>query len=86
MDIGSLFHKTLDYFISARGIRMVGIILFLYGSNYYTTGISWTGVCLIISGFLAEIILKVYEGLLGKKKKRVIIKSHRVLNTFGSGN
>jgi len=42
-------------------VVVVGIVLFLYGSNYYSAVIGWSGVYLIIAGFFAEIILKVYE-------------------------
>ncbi len=49
------------------GVIVLGIILFLYGSNYYNATVGWTGVSLIIGGFLAEIILQVYETLIKKK-------------------
>ena len=49
------------------GVIVLGIILFLYGSNYYNATVGWTGVYLIIGGFLAEIILQVYETLIKKK-------------------
>jgi len=42
---------------------ITGVILFLYGSNYYNAVVGWTGVYLIIGGFFAEIILKVYESV-----------------------
>lgn len=42
---------------------VVGVVLFLYGSNYYNAAVGWTGVYLIIGGFFAEIILKVYESV-----------------------
>lgn len=48
-------------------VMLVGVILFLYGGNYYNAVIGWTGVYLIIGGFFAEIILKVYETV-GKKR------------------
>jgi hypothetical protein len=41
----------------------LGIVLFLYGSNYYNVTIGWAGVVLIIGGFFAEILLQVYEML-----------------------
>jgi hypothetical protein len=39
-------------------IIVVGIILFLYGSNYYNAVIGWAGVFFIFGGIIAEIILK----------------------------
>jgi hypothetical protein len=48
-------------------IIVVGIILFLYGSNYYDATIGWAGVYLIFGGILAEIILKAYEGIIKRK-------------------
>lgn len=48
-------------------IIIVGIILFLYGSNYYNAAVGWTGVYFIFGGILAEIILKVYESIIKRK-------------------
>jgi len=50
-------------------ILIVGVVLFLYGANYYEALIGWTGVCLIIAGFLMKIILMVWENLQSSKKK-----------------
>jgi len=44
-------------------VVVVGVILFLYGANYFNAAIGWTGFFLIIGGFIAEIILKVIESL-----------------------
>lgn len=49
-------------------VIVIGIVLFLYGSNYYNAMAGWTGVYFIIGGFFAEIILKVYESV---RKKEV---------------
>jgi len=48
------------------GIILVGVVLFLYGGNYFNATVGWTGVYLIIGGFLVEIILYVY----GEFKKK----------------
>jgi len=40
---------------------LVGVVLFLYGSNYYEALVGWAGVVLMVGGFAAEIALKVYE-------------------------
>jgi len=45
---------------------MIGVVLFLYGANYYDATAGWSGVFLIISGFFARIILILYEMLKGK--------------------
>jgi len=44
-------------------VIVIGVILFLYGANYYNAMIGWTGFSLIIGGFFAEIVLKVYESV-----------------------
>jgi membrane-bound ClpP family serine protease len=48
-------------------IVIIGLVLFLYGANYYDAFIGWTGVYLIIAGFLVKIALTVWESL--KKKE-----------------
>jgi heme O synthase-like polyprenyltransferase len=50
--------------LACLGAIIFGLVLFLYGSNYYTAAVGWTGVCLIIVGFFAEIVLQVYEALM----------------------
>ena len=50
--------------LACLGVIIFGLVLFLYGSNYYTAAVGWTGVCLIIVGFFAEIVLQVYEALM----------------------
>ena len=50
-------------------ILIMGVVLFLYGANYYEALIGWTGVYLIIAGFIMKIILMVWENLQGSKKK-----------------
>jgi len=42
-------------------VIVIGVILFLYGSNYYDAVVGWAGVCLMVGGFFAVIIVKVYE-------------------------
>jgi len=48
-------------------VIIIGLVLFLYGANYYDAFIGWTGVSLIIAGFLMKIALTVWESL--KKKE-----------------
>lgn len=42
-------------------LMLVGVVLFLYGSNYYDALVGWAGVVLMVGGFVAEIALKVFE-------------------------
>jgi len=42
-------------------VIVIGVVLFLYGSNYYNAVVGWTGVCLVFGGLFAEIIVKVCE-------------------------
>jgi len=52
--------------LACLGVIILGIVLFLYGSNYYNAAVGWTGLCLMIGGFLAEIVLQVYDILVKK--------------------
>jgi hypothetical protein len=47
---------------------VIGVILFLYGANYYNAVIGWTGFSLMIGGFFVEIAFKVY-GRVRKKEE-----------------
>ena len=51
------------------GVVIIGVVLFLYGANYYRVLIGWTGVYLVIGGFLLKMVLMVWESLMGLKKK-----------------
>ena len=42
-------------------IILLGIILFLYGANYYNELVGWAGLVLFLGGFLAIIILYIYN-------------------------
>jgi hypothetical protein len=44
-------------------VVILGIVLFLYGANYYDAGVGWTGVGLFVGGLLLYAALKVYERL-----------------------
>jgi hypothetical protein len=46
---------------------VVGAVVFLYGANYYSAAIGWTGLGVFISGFVVFLILKTYEILTRKK-------------------
>jgi len=49
-------------------VVITGAILFLYGANYFDAVVGWAGFFLIISGFFAEIIIKVYESVWKKRE------------------
>lgn len=48
-------------------VIVVGIVLVLYGSNYFDVRIGWSGIFLVIGGIFAEITLKIYA--FANKKK-----------------
>jgi hypothetical protein len=47
---------------------ILGLVLFLYGANYYNATVGWTGVGLITAGFFGYIALKVCDTLTRKKE------------------
>jgi hypothetical protein len=47
-------------------VIIVGIILFLYGANYYDATVGWTGVGLSIAGVVAFIVFYVHSQLTKK--------------------
>jgi len=49
-------------------VLILGIILFLYGANYYDNFVGWAGVYLFVGGILAYVLLKVFS----RKKKSVV--------------
>jgi hypothetical protein len=42
---------------------ILGIVLFLYGANYYNAISGWSGVFLIFAGIIAYLALEAYEAL-----------------------
>jgi len=48
-------------------IFFVGVVLFLYGANYYEASVGWTGVALVVGAFFAAFFFKVYE-LLSRRR------------------
>jgi len=48
---------------------IVGIILFLYGANYYNATIGWAGIGLFVVGILCYIVLKIDEAERKKKNQ-----------------
>jgi membrane-bound ClpP family serine protease len=49
------------------GIIVLGVMLFLYGANYYNAIVGWAGVYLFITGILVIIVLYIYGELIKKK-------------------
>jgi hypothetical protein len=47
---------------------ILGLVLFLYGANYYNATVGWTGVGLIAAGCFGYIALKVIEVSTRKKE------------------
>jgi hypothetical protein len=47
---------------------LLGLVLFLYGANYYDATVGWTGVGLLAALFFGYIVLKVYEASTKKKE------------------
>ena len=41
-------------------IVVLGIILFLYGANYYNNDVGWAGVYLFVGGIVAYVLLWVF--------------------------
>ncbi|MCW4010790.1 MAG: hypothetical protein NWF05_09255 [Candidatus Bathyarchaeota archaeon] len=39
---------------------ILGVILFLYGANYYNAAVGWLGVLLIVGGIVTLLLLYVY--------------------------
>jgi membrane-bound ClpP family serine protease len=42
-------------------VVILGIVLFLYGANYYDEIVGWTGVGLFIGGILAYVFLRIFS-------------------------
>jgi hypothetical protein len=49
-------------------VIVLGVVFFLYASNYYNTVIGWAGVVLIVGGIVLGIVLKAL-GFLRKRRE-----------------
>jgi hypothetical protein len=47
---------------------VVGLLVFLYGANYYVERVGWAGLVLFIGGFVVHFVLNGYEFLTKKKE------------------
>ena len=45
------------------GLMVVGLVLFLYGANYYNAAVGWAGEYVFIFGIIAVLIVYVYGEL-----------------------
>ena len=48
------------------GVIVLGVVLFLYGANYYDATVGWAGVYLVIIGILVILVLYIYSELTKK--------------------
>jgi hypothetical protein len=55
-------------------IIILGVVLFLYGSNYYNAVYGWSGLFLTFAGITAYVAREVY-GALRKKRKLETVQS-----------
>jgi membrane-bound ClpP family serine protease len=46
---------------------IAGVILFLYGANYYDATVGWAGFFLFVGGLVAEVALRAYEMIAGRR-------------------
>ena len=51
--------SRIDWILMA--LIFLGIIMFLYGANYYNEIIGWTGVFLFVGGTVAFVFLYLYN-------------------------
>ena len=51
-----------------------GVLLLLYGANYYDAVVGWTGVGLMLSGLVGYVVLEMYVLLVNKNVKSETIK------------
>jgi len=46
---------------------ILGIILFLYGANYYDALTGWAGIFLVLLGIVVEVVLRIYTFQMKKR-------------------
>jgi len=52
------------------GIIVLGLVLFLYGANYYDAAVGYSGVYLILAGIIAMLVLYVYGEMTKKEDQK----------------
>ncbi len=50
------------------GIAVLGVLLFLYGANYYVATVGWLGVFLFVAGAISFLALYIYHELTKKTR------------------
>jgi hypothetical protein len=45
-------------------IAIIGVVLFLYGANYYEAAVGWVGVSFFVAGVVGFLVLYVYGELM----------------------
>ena len=45
------------------GLMVVGLVLFLYGANYYNVAVGWAGEYVFIFGIVAALVVYIYGEL-----------------------
>jgi len=51
---------------------ILGVVLFLYGSNYYNAVYGWSGLFLIFAGIMVYVAREVYGALIKKRKLETV--------------
>lgn len=47
--------------LACLSVIILGVIMFLYGANYYDASIGWAGVYIVIIGLIARVILIAWD-------------------------
>ena len=45
------------------GLMVVGVVLFLYGANYYNAAVGWAGESVFVFGIIAALVVYIYGEL-----------------------
>jgi hypothetical protein len=45
-------------------VVVLGVVLFLFGANYYNNVVGWAGVYLFVGGIVAYVLLWVFSSLM----------------------
>lgn len=55
-------------------LALLGVVMFLYGANYFDQVVGWAGVALVIGAVFAEIVLKLHETTRKKGERLEAVK------------
>jgi len=56
------------------GVCLAGVVLFLYGANYFDAVVGWAGVSLVIAGVAMEIVLTLLKAVRKKGEKLEVVE------------